>query len=201
MLARAQNRRLFQRNEYVQDIERHQACGNVFCAPSNCDNSLRGYTGSTANARLCIVDRFLIDDVEVAGSLPRFRPREGEHKEVIPRLKHVVGLTNCHDATAVFEPVLKRFYVHVPPKAALLCRRRENAAFWTESRSNASLCLYLGAAVELGYFLAFAAQTASLRARACDGSKTGAAAESTADRPARPSFVPRGTQHGCDAPL
>jgi hypothetical protein len=201
MLARTQNRRLFQRNEYVQDIERCETCWNVFCAPSNCDNSLRGYTGSAANARLCIVDRLLIDDVEVAGSLPRFRPREGEHKEVIPRLKHVVGLTNSHDATAVFEPVLKRFYVHVPPKAALLCRRRENAAFWTESRSNASFCVCLGAAIGLGYFLAFGAQTASLRARPYDGSKTDAAAESTADRSARPSFVPRGTQHGCDAPL
>ena len=144
MLARAQNRRLFQCNEYVQDIERRQTCRNVLCAPSNCDDSIRGHTGAAANARLCIVDRLLIDDVEVAGSLPRFRPREGEHKEVIFRLKNVVGLTNSHDAAAVFEPVLKRFYVHVPPKAALLCRRREIAAFWTESRSNASFASILG---------------------------------------------------------
>ena len=73
MLAGSQKRRLFQRNQDVQDVERHQTRGYVLGAPGDRKDILRRHARPAPEARLDEVNRRLVDDVEIAGSPPGFR--------------------------------------------------------------------------------------------------------------------------------
>lgn len=119
MRAYSQKRRLFERYENVQNIQRGQTGSNVLRAPSTGDNIFGGHPRASAKALLHIVDRREIHDVEIAGPLASHRQREGENEEVILRLKDMIGLPNGCNAAAVLETLLKLSYVHVAPDASV----------------------------------------------------------------------------------
>jgi hypothetical protein len=119
MRAYSQKRRLFERYENVQNIQRGQTGGNVLRASSTGDNILGGHPRASAKTLLHIVDRRQIHDVEVAGPLTSLGQREGEYEEVILCLKDMIGLPNGCNAAAVLETLLKLSDIHETPAASV----------------------------------------------------------------------------------
>lgn len=119
MRAYSQKRRLLERYENVQNIQREQTGSDVLRAPSTGDDILRCDSRPPAKALLHIIDSGQIDESEIAGPLASHRQRGGENEEAIPPLKDIIGLPNGCNAAAILEPLLKLSYVHVAPDASV----------------------------------------------------------------------------------
>lgn len=138
MRAYSQKRRLLERYENVQNIQRGQTGGNVLRTSGTRDNILGGHPRASAKTLLHIVDRREIHDVEVAGPLASHGQREGEYKEVILCLEDMIGLPNGCNAAAVLEPLLKLSDIHMIPVA---CGLRAPSSTWPQAHAIAKLRL------------------------------------------------------------
>ena len=87
---------------------------------SRCGNDiLRRDPSRAAQTLLHVIDGARIDHIEVARTAPGFREGEGKHEEVALRLKHMIGLADGFNVSAIYESALQSSDVHKRPHQTL----------------------------------------------------------------------------------
>ena len=156
MLARAQNRRLIQCYQDVQDVQCHQAGRNVAGASCDRERVFGGHPAPAPKMSLYIVNRCATHDVEIPGTSARLRQREGEDEEVVRRLEDVIRLADRRDSTAILEALwsflifINQSSRHVQRSLRAVMRRSDRAACRRRTESTCAvtrLPIYLPPAI------------------------------------------------------